>query len=77
MPTPGRFPMSTSTRESRRQNALLATRSRKLGPDHPLTVEARAEMCTARMIEFIEATVAKAPPLTEAQLARIAAAVNR
>ncbi len=60
--------MSSWTHERARVASL--TRSRK--PDDPELVDARRNMRTERLAEYIKRTVDAAPPLTEDQRDRLA-----
>ena len=51
--------------------ARVAALSRDRAPDDPELVDARRSLAAARLEEYIERTVAAAPPLTAAQRARL------
>jgi len=69
--------VSKPTRESAKHRAHAASLSRVRPASDPLVREAKAEMRTALMIEFIDEQVAKAPPLSDEQVARIRAAIRQ
>lgn len=50
----------------------LGIKTRKLGPDHPETIEARRTFRAERTAAYIEKVLAEAPPLTVEQRARLA-----
>lgn len=55
------------------ERAVLASRSNRLGADHPQTREAERDYYAARLEAYAEEIVRSAPPFTEHQKARIAA----
>jgi len=50
----------------------LGLKSRRLPNNHPEIVKARAELAEAKIADFIERTLAEAPPLTDRQRAFLA-----
>lgn len=50
----------------------LGHKTRKLGPDHPETIEARRTFREERTAAYIEKVLAEAPPLTDEQRTRLA-----
>ncbi len=54
------------------ERARLARRTRDLGPDHPVTVDARNAYRAVRLESAIRGLVDEAPPLDAARRARIA-----
>ena len=50
-----------------RERAILAQRTRTLGPDHPDTIAARTDYRMVRAQAAVRAIVDQAPPLTDAQ----------
>ncbi|RDH75508.1 hypothetical protein DVS77_26270 [Mycolicibacterium moriokaense] len=50
----------------------LGIKTRKLGPDHPETIEARRTFRAERTAAYIEKVLAEAPPLTDEQRIRLA-----
>jgi hypothetical protein len=50
----------------------LGHKTRKLGPDHPATVEARRTFRAERTAAYIENVLTQAPPLTDDQRTRLA-----
>ena len=55
------------------ERARVASLSRSRKPDDPDLINARRNLCAARLEEYVARVVAEAPPLTEAQANRIAA----
>lgn len=49
----------------------LGHKTRKLGPNHPETIEARRTFQVERTAAVIEKALAEAPPLSDAQRARL------
>ena len=54
------------------ERARLARRTRDLGPDHPVTIDARNAYRAVRLESAIRGLVDEAPPLDAARRARIA-----
>ncbi len=54
------------------ERARLARRTRDLGPDHPVTVDARNAYRAVRLESAIRGLVDSAPPLDASRRARIA-----
>lgn len=50
----------------------LGVKTRKLGADHPDTIEARRTFRAEQTAAYIEKVLAEAPPLTDEQKARLA-----
>lgn len=50
----------------------LGVKTRKLGPDHPDTIEARRTFRAEQTAAYIEKVLAEAPPLTDEQKIRLA-----
>lgn len=50
----------------------LGQKTRKHGPDHPETIEARRIFRAERTAAYIERVLAEAPPLTDEQRIRLA-----
>ncbi|OBK56324.1 hypothetical protein A5656_19700 [Mycobacterium gordonae] len=50
----------------------LGVKTRKLGPNHPDTIEARRTFRAEQTAAYIEKVLAEAPPLTDQQKARLA-----
>jgi hypothetical protein len=50
----------------------LGHKTRKLGSDHPETIEARRTFREERTAAYIEKVLAEAPPLTDEQRTRLA-----
>lgn len=61
--------MSTTWTKARSE---LAHKTRKLGPGHPETVEARRTFRAERTAAYIERVLADAPPLSDEQRIRLA-----
>jgi hypothetical protein len=61
------MPSTTKVPTPRRARATLASRTARLGPDHPDTVAARREFLTERLKAHIEQVVDSAPALTTEQ----------
>jgi hypothetical protein len=59
-------------REAIRRRGLLAAKSKRFGPDHPDTIQARRELLEARLADHIRQVVDGAPPLTAEQRDRLA-----
>jgi hypothetical protein len=59
--------MSTTFPTWEHERAVLARRTREVGPDHPTVADARRDFRAARLAAYIEKVVAQAPPLTSAQ----------
>lgn len=55
------------------ERARVASLSRSRTPDDPELLEARRNLRAERLAEHVERVVSEAPPLTDAQLARITA----
>lgn len=62
--------MSTAWTKVRSEHANL---HRKLGANHPDVIEKRVELRASKLESDIQRALAEAPPLTDAQIARIAA----
>lgn len=62
-----------SASRARSQVAIL---TRYKGADAPEVIDARRDLATAKIEEYIEQTVAKAPPLTDEQKFRIVATLG-
>ncbi|MFI7677879.1 hypothetical protein [Actinophytocola sp. NPDC049390] len=62
--------MSQQKTSAARRKAIL---TRHLGADHPDTQKAAQDWAYMALDEYVSAIVAKAPPLTEEQRAKIAA----
>lgn len=61
--------MSTAWTKARSD---LGHKTRKLGPNHPETIEARRTFRAERTAAYIEKVLAEAPPLTDEQKSRLA-----
>lgn len=57
------------------QSSRAAARARHYGPDDPRTLDARRDLAEHQITEYVRKIVDTAPPLTDAQRARIAALV--
>jgi hypothetical protein len=68
---------SKLTPESAKHRAKAASLSRVRPASDPAVLEAKAAMRTAMMVEFIEEQIAKAPPLSDEQVATIRAAIRQ
>jgi hypothetical protein len=64
--------IKATTPQERSAKARLAVRTREHGPDHPATCAARQEFRSERWLAAVRAVVDDAPPLSEAQKARLA-----
>jgi hypothetical protein len=54
------------------ERARVASLTRSRPPNHPDLIEARRDLKAARLADYIERTLAKAPPLTSEQRAKLA-----
>lgn len=54
------------------ERARVAALSRHRGPDDPQLTKARADLKVARLADYIERTVAAAPPLDQEQCDKLA-----
>lgn len=59
--------------EARSHRARIAALSRDRTPDDPDLLAARRDLRAARLADYVRATVAELPPLTDEQCARVAA----
>jgi hypothetical protein len=55
----------------RRERGRVGALSRSRADDDPELVRARRDLCAARLEDYIRRTVEAAPPLTDAQRARL------
>jgi hypothetical protein len=60
--------------EHKRNRVALA--SRLFGPQSKQAIEARADLATAKVEQFVARTLADAPPLTDAQVERVIRALG-
>lgn len=58
------------------ERARVAALTRSRQPDDPQLLDARRDLAAARLEEYIERTVAAAPPLTPAQRDRLSALLS-
>jgi hypothetical protein len=66
------MPSTTKIPTPRRARATLASRTARLGADHPETLEARRDFVAERLRAHIEQVVAGAPPLSAEQRTALA-----
>lgn len=62
--------------ERQRAATTVASRTHRRGPDHPSVAEARRDLAVATIEQAVAKALAKAPPLTPAQIDRIAAVLR-
>jgi uncharacterized protein (DUF2267 family) len=59
------------------ERARVAILTRHRGADDPELIEARHKMRSERFVERVAEIAAEAPPLTDEQIARVAAVLSR